>query len=226
MVRSIATPLLFLLAAMAGFLAAPGCVGNAPDSVAPSDTTDAGTPKAGERLGPCYPNKTCNDGLVCDVVNVICLLPGEPAPTNDAGASDGSADAAPTIPSCNAGSYPIGSSGVQCRGAACSTTEFCCQSNGITGCDDTAAACDPTTIWSCETSLHCASGWRCCGTLTFDQTQCSASGLESKCAATCANGQTQLCRDASECPQGMLCKAVFHARDGATDSIGVCSTAG
>ncbi len=33
--------------------------------LAPFGCDDAGSPAAGEERGPCYPNQTCNEGLVC-----------------------------------------------------------------------------------------------------------------------------------------------------------------
>jgi formylglycine-generating enzyme len=55
---------------------------------------DAG-PATGERLGACYPNATCNAGLVC--VDSICLRPGEPT-AGDGGGTDAAGTDSATPP--------------------------------------------------------------------------------------------------------------------------------
>jgi hypothetical protein len=57
---------------------------------------DGGNPKQGEEGGPCYPNNTCNEGLVC-LSNLCVRLPGPDAGVdsgNDAGVTDARTDAA------------------------------------------------------------------------------------------------------------------------------------
>ena len=58
------------------------------DSVAdedPNEQTDTENPdkKQGELDGECYPNKTCNDGLICDKDNNICIKDSESSENND-----------------------------------------------------------------------------------------------------------------------------------------------
>ena len=55
-------------------------VTDATDSADDSDSTDPATDndsdsgkKPGELYGECYPNKTCNEGLVCDEEHNICI---------------------------------------------------------------------------------------------------------------------------------------------------------
>ena len=82
-----------------------------PDEDSADDDSDR---KPGELYGECYPNKTCNEGLVCDKDNNICIKdPGnieepaddtdteEPEPdqdtdTSDSGITDNDADTDPT----------------------------------------------------------------------------------------------------------------------------------
>ncbi|MBO7126151.1 hypothetical protein J6W78_01240, partial [bacterium] len=44
--------------------------------------------KQGELYGSCYPNKTCNEGLVCDEENDVCL-PGDDSDIPDTAVTDG-----------------------------------------------------------------------------------------------------------------------------------------
>ena len=55
--------------------------GNDKDSDNNSDN-DQGR-KQGELYGECYPNKTCNDGLICDKDNNICIKDSESSENND-----------------------------------------------------------------------------------------------------------------------------------------------
>ena len=55
--------------------------GNDKDSDNNSDN-DQGR-KQGELYGGCYPNKTCNDGLICDKDNNICIKDSESSENND-----------------------------------------------------------------------------------------------------------------------------------------------
>ena len=59
--------------------------GNDADSGDDSDS-DSGK-KQGELYGECYPNKTCNEGLVCDVENNVCVKSGNDDDT-DTGSDD------------------------------------------------------------------------------------------------------------------------------------------
>lgn len=49
------------------------------DSGTDSDTSDSGTEKGntGELGGECYPNETCNEGLVCNIQKNICMEKGK-----------------------------------------------------------------------------------------------------------------------------------------------------
>ena len=72
-----------------------GCGGSKKDNVydhPDEDSTDADTDddsekpsrNPGELYGECYPNKTCNEGLVCDEENNICIKdPGKPEEPDD-----------------------------------------------------------------------------------------------------------------------------------------------
>ncbi len=73
------------------------CVGEDPGSGPASVTLEAGV-AIGERGGPCYANKTCNEGLVCED-EILCItkpISGSPRATDGGGAGpvDASTDAA------------------------------------------------------------------------------------------------------------------------------------
>ncbi len=50
--------------------------------------SDSKGKKQGELYGACYPNKTCNEGLVCDEENDVCL-PGDDSDISDTAVTDG-----------------------------------------------------------------------------------------------------------------------------------------
>jgi len=64
----------FSLMTTAAWLA---CVGDDPGSETTTPENDSGIPQ-GAKGGPCFPNKTCNEGLVCQEGLVCLTKPGEP----------------------------------------------------------------------------------------------------------------------------------------------------
>jgi hypothetical protein len=67
---------------LAGVIAAASwtaCVGDDPV------TGGSSGPATGDRLGACFPDGKCKEGLECRLPERICLTPGEPVPP-DAGA--------------------------------------------------------------------------------------------------------------------------------------------
>ena len=63
------------------------------DETLPDNDSDAADPKKkrGELYGECYPNKTCNEGLVCDTENNICIK-DESDDEDDSGDGDTTSD--------------------------------------------------------------------------------------------------------------------------------------
>ena len=73
------------------------------DSIAdedPNEQTDTENPdkKQGELDGECYPNKTCNDGLICDKDNNICIKDSESSENNDDNDADTTPDSSDSAP--------------------------------------------------------------------------------------------------------------------------------
>ena len=61
---------------------------NSADNADSGDSTDDDR-KQGDLYGECYPNETCNKGLICDVENNICIKdPGDGSNDSDSNASD------------------------------------------------------------------------------------------------------------------------------------------
>ena len=65
------------------------CVGDDPGPVSSTPSADGGA-AVGDRLGPCFPDGKCKEGLVCRD-GAVCLTPDEPRPVDDA--ASGVADA-------------------------------------------------------------------------------------------------------------------------------------
>ena len=70
-----------------------------------SANTENPDKKQGELYGECYPNKTCNDGLICDKNNNICIKDSE-SPENNDDESDSDSDDDSDTTSDNADSAP------------------------------------------------------------------------------------------------------------------------
>ena len=95
------------------------CVGDEP--AATSTPADGGA-AVGDRLGPCFPDGKCKEGLVCRD-GEICLTPDEPRPVDDAasGVADASeaGDAAPGSDGGDAGPSWTCDQISDCPGALC-----------------------------------------------------------------------------------------------------------
>ena len=71
------------------------------EETASDDDTDTAEPQRneGELYGECYPNKTCNDGLVCDTENNICIKDDSAGKDDsDNGDSTGDKDSGDSLP--------------------------------------------------------------------------------------------------------------------------------
>lgn len=84
---------LFLFLAVCSLFLIASCGGssskdNSADNADSGDSTDDDR-KQGDLYGECYPNETCNKGLICDVENNICIKdPGDGSNDSDSNASD------------------------------------------------------------------------------------------------------------------------------------------
>ena len=63
------------------------------DSEGADDDAEPSGREQGELYGECYPNKTCNEGLKCDVLNNICMKD-----TGDSGDTASDGDSNDTVP--------------------------------------------------------------------------------------------------------------------------------
>ncbi len=78
----------------------PGTADSEPADTTPEQPDDEETGrKQGELYGECYPNATCNKGLVCDEENNICIKdPASSDPDSDAAETDDDGDTTPEQP--------------------------------------------------------------------------------------------------------------------------------
>jgi hypothetical protein len=203
---------------LAGVIAAASwtaCVGDDPV------TGGSNGPATGDRLGPCFDDGKCKEGLECRLPERICLTPGEPVPPDagiDAGAAeDGGTDAGDSRPdaaveggaACVPRSEP--SPGVRCGGTKCSSTEGCCVRAGVTACN-TESPCTSQggSFFTCDGPMACpAPTFRCClveaPVVSGATTMCTArlrGGSTTCMQSTCGSGQKMVCRLNSDCPSG------------------------
>ncbi len=192
----------------------------------------------GERSGPCYPNGTCNEGLVCDDVSNRCVRAsggadgggddaGLPTDTTDAAAEDAGVDAANacavTIP-------PKDPNGFRCpNDATCDVG--CCAGASSATCSE--LACEPDeAAFQCEAPDTCFDDVSvCCGTLVprvggactnvYDVLPQQRVACRSVCDTST---EKPLCRTQTDCPQGLRCEPsrVFLAGNAKAMNVGVC----
>ncbi len=97
-----------------------------------------------------------------------------------------------------------GTGQIACNGKACdSATQVCCVTNGREACTDTAMC--KSGAFACSGTNSCATGV-CC---TTPATRMTAES--SKCEATCAMGQMQLCTTNADCSGDDICSRVTGA---------------
>lgn len=168
------------------------------------DDTASGSsgPQRGDRLGPCFADGKCKEGLVCRD-GEICLTPDEPKPSNDGGGdvadSATPSDAAPGDAgadgaTCTPYVPPAPSSGAYCPPGTCgSNPEGCCLLSGNSWmCGTKGAACPQAApFWGCETQAQCGNA-RCC--LLSDGPPTAGT----TCTAHSTNGRTS-CVDPNQC---------------------------
>lgn len=181
-----------------GLVGIPACVGDAPGS-GDAGNMD-GTNTTGKYKGPCYPNSTCDTGLVC-VQGAICLMPGEDAAGIDTGTETGG---------------EAGGDSATCKKPAelCGMNDCCPQDYSCMSSNGQSVCCSPKPGHPCSTpneccdylqnQMKCDPNGGCCvglgGNCMTNQSDCCPN-------LACANGkccakQGQPCMSASDCCSG------------------------
>ncbi len=157
-----------MVAAALGAASWVACVGSDPA------TGGSGGPATGDRLGACFPDGKCKEGLECRLPERICLTPGEPLPADagidasgggsDGGAPDGAAEASTDGGggSCILSKQAPGP-GPYCDGKQCLNGKGCCASAANVDCNDQAScnAIGGAKFFGCDGPLSC-NGAFCC----------------------------------------------------------------
>jgi hypothetical protein len=197
------------------------------------DPVSNGGAATGDRLGPCFPDKKCKEGLECREPELICLTPGEPTPLPDGGTApvdgggndSGSAnDSSANDGSTSGDSSTTGDGGV-CSlptgaGIWCGTTKGSCPfPNGCCGratgvdCAQSPTTCTPNggKLFLCDSPIQC-NGGNCClttgnGTPPFPACSAKIVGGSSVCNTTspCNTGEKYLCRSDADCGLAGAC---------------------
>ena len=151
----------------------------------------------------------------------------------DAGAECGTAPKL-FVPKPDGGIFcPFSATGAGGKNIYCPETDQCCENpmgSGVSTCVTKGMACPVmgATVWECEDPSNCTAGQKCCahsgtaGTAVTVATDTCGPYLSkfsgTKCAATCAAGELEVCEQQSECTMG-TCTAVKPKGN----SIGVCN---
>ena len=194
-------------------------------------SSSATTPAArGERGGPCYPNGTCNGGLLCvggecrsDGEATDAATPATPAPTATADA--GSTPSVDSGSSCSV-AIPTLPAGPVCPGVgsgSCASGTPCCSKLGVNACEACTNGND--TTWACNARFHCGGKPCCLTTSTLDANTCPVT-LSNVGASACeptkpACDGRQLCASTAECASGTCVAAQFNM-GGTKVVLGVC----
>jgi len=213
-----------------------GLVGVAASVAAVACGGDSLGPVAGSEGGPCYPNGTCNDGLVClssFCVSLESCHPGATTTCSCGGLSSGVAECGADerwepcvcIPTCGDGYADVSE--------ACDWPDLAgqdCSDFGFTAGELSCVSCEIDVSGCCDADLaadidHCGMCHSPCGE-TADRClggACSC-GLNGACAAgdTCCDGEcVQVASDFDHCGGcGDACDAA--AGDGCTNSVCTC----
>lgn len=196
-----------------------GCVGEDPA------ITATGERGVGERLGPCFPDGKCKEGLVCRD-GEICLTPDEPKPSGSDGGGQSPDDASNDGGSGDdAGGGDGGACGLVASGAGpmctneapCTAGMACCKTDpgAPPVCTQRPACPQAVPSWHCETNAQCGSGICCfvgkfgagsvCDFQLANATSTCASSV-SECVTVLAGRPA--CTTTSDCPNAGLCSSV------------------
>lgn len=205
-----------VVAAALGAASWVACVGSDPA------TGGSGGPATGDRLGACFPDGKCKEGLECRLPERICLTPGEPVPADagidasgggsDGGTPDGAADASAADGGggdCTQSPQADGP-GPFCDGVKCGTGEGCCHTTtGKLQCQpqNMCFANGGTQFFACDGPGACGGGGtNCCLTATgapTTGTQCGQKLVASTTACGTATCEPQskftLCKTTADC---------------------------
>ena len=141
-------------------LAIAGAVGSA--FVIASCSATSYTEAEGSESGPCYPNGTCNVGLVCASSRCVRLegdgggTPDGDASLSDSGVVDSGPD--PDADSGDACTSPAAPPPLTCEGVRCGSGQKCCA--GV-GCKNAGDSCGSVSI-ECLSPSDCSGLDRCC----------------------------------------------------------------
>jgi hypothetical protein len=232
------------LVVTAGFLA---CVGDDPAS-SPTSSGDAGGRAAGERFGPCFANKTCNEGLVCRDGEICDSVgqnsdggtSGDGALPNDADTNtDTGVDAWAPDANCPT-AVPNPGAGPACPevGGTCNAFEGCCFGTTPSCSGNVGNSCQSGTAWQCDTNFHCAGpadagvvpGNNCCATLTPVVSKACTTAVAEYAISfpaacqfnACAGNSVRLCKAGETCDGAKTCQPIVVYRGGHAVSLGAC----
>lgn len=216
----------FVLASLfAGSLLFSACVG---------DTPTAG--QQGAVNGPCYPNQTCDPGLVC--LSGKCFFPtdggngldaGDSGSSSDSGSgSDGSSEGGDAMmgPQCFSKAQPSPNT-VACAASNCDVTMgFVCCAGPETCVAQSCGGVMAVAQLACDDRADCTGNLVCCLSAAMFQPLCPITvypnGSKSSCMSTCGmGGDVQLCAVNSECPPNQVCLEM-QLKGEANITRGVC----
>ena len=187
-----------------------GCVGTYVACVGDS----AGT--GGSKGGPCYPNQTCDPGLVCE--NGACLVStgsdgggtdsgsDTSAPTD--GATDAAKDAAKDVQTLNCAYTRAPNNQTACNAGHCNIGNNCCVGTNAESCQPNCLSADFSL--GCDETADCAArgGADRCGivVLTTPAPQCPVTiQVPSGGSTNCTGTGLILCAADTDCPSGSTC---------------------
>ena len=186
------------------------------DSVAdedPNEQADTENPdkKQGELDGECYPNKTCNDGLICDKDNNICIKDSESSENNDDSDSTSEQSDGDTSDSGNDNDH--GDSSDSDPNLICTDEgSYRCKDNLRQQCDSgtwkTVEECEyecNTTTSKCEDDKGCKSGeYKCTSAKLSSYCENNFWKVNEECEFSC-DYSTGKCKDGECTPGEHLC---------------------
>lgn len=205
------------------------CTGDAPGLVASTGDSGAVT---GDRLGPCFGDGTCKQGLVCRN-GEICLTPDEPAPQDAGNARQDAGDAGPETLSCaQLGEAGEGRVCARADGTVerCMSAQKCCMG---TGCFDRAQCPSGSPQWVCANKMGCVEGASCvvldtvlvptdAGCASLDATE-SMRREGTTCSLTVDDRARELCTTDTDCSDRRRCRPVtVFATGGHGVTVGIC----
>lgn len=198
------------------------CVGDDPAA------SSSGGAAVGDRLGACFPDGKCKEGLECRLPERICLTPGEPVPPDagrdasggggdgglDGSATDGNADSSGDGGACTL-SQQASSPGPYCDATKCQNGLGCCATAASTvSCTDaTACSNNGGQFFACDGKGSCGAA-NCCLLITGGGSTGAACGQKLVGTATSCTGNPcaaqqmiTVCTTASDCG-GVTCEPV------------------